>query len=821
METQQSPPAELEEETAEDADVTELKHCSVVLDRLSSDDKVAKRELEEKEDMNRKSGKPVSRIPTFHKRPTSTGQNPELPAKKDTPVHITQLAEKTGSGNVEALKSKPPDVRTLPSPSVRTPKIGLEAPSAFIGTEHTSAAAHSSLITTPKSWNLSESVQCPLMTVSPRPSIRPEQGLEQTLPERDRREACETEADIILDAPISLPPCDISHKLLEDTEETYNVSFKGRINLAASGDAEKSESAEIHHASEVSQEEAIMDEEPPWETEPTNIFELKDSRSSSDGENEDELASEKSEVDDSGGMKEHHEPLIRKLHSSKLEGVRESIDESTSPVAPQKPAKAKSTKPTKRSSCSSFALCCFLPITLLLVVGFGQHVWHYGLPMSVAHLTAQLELHMLEGFGLMPEPCSTECRVHLVESIPVGLYQSSSSPRRSIADSWLHLLDKANSSVHIAAFYFTLQGNDMEFADSTDSQGRMVFEQLQQLESKGVKLQIAVNAPQTSTQDTAELAATGAEVREVDLKAVTGGIVHTKLWVVDQKHLYLGSANMDWRSLSQVKEVGLSVEDCSCLAQDAFRIFGVYWSLGGANNSSLPPYWPARLSALSSSQNPLHLKVNGVPAQVYLSSAPPQISARGRSDDLATILSVIEDAQKFVYISVMDYLPLSEFTEPLRFWPPIDLALRAAACTREVQVRLLVSCWKHSPTAMFTFLQSLLVLNRPPLNCGIDVRIFTVPSTAEQRKIPFARVNHAKYMVTDRVVYIGTSNWSENYFTQTAGVGLVVNQTGSEVKRGQETLQSQAEELFLRDWTSQYISTLSVDDMDACPRGTH
>ena len=45
----------------------------------------------------------------------------------------------------------------------------------------------------------------------------------------------------------------------------------------------------------------------------------------------------------------------------------------------------------------------------------------------------------------------------------------------------------------------------------------------------------------------------GAEVREVNLSAVTGGIVHTKLWVVDQKHFYLGSANMDWRSLSQVK----------------------------------------------------------------------------------------------------------------------------------------------------------------------------------------------------------------------------------------------------------------------------
>lgn len=71
----------------------------------------------------------------------------------------------------------------------------------------------------------------------------------------------------------------------------------------------------------------------------------------------------------------------------------------------------------------------------------------------------------------------------------------------------------------------------------------------------------------------------------------------------------------------------------------------------------------------------------------------------------------------------------------------------------------------------------------------------------------------------DAAAFSGTSNWSESYFTQTAGVGLVVNQTGSEVKEGQETLQSQTEELFLRDWTSQYASTLSVDDVDVCPRG--
>lgn len=61
-------------------------------------------------------------------------------------------------------------------------------------------------------------------------------------------------------------------------------------------------------------------------------------------------------------------------------------------------------------------------------------------------------------------------RVHLVESTPVGLYPSAPSSLQSITDSWLHLLTKANSSVHIAAFYFTLRNSDSELSESADSQ---------------------------------------------------------------------------------------------------------------------------------------------------------------------------------------------------------------------------------------------------------------------------------------------------------------------------------------------------------------
>ncbi|XP_059377312.1 5'-3' exonuclease PLD3-like isoform X2 [Carassius carassius] len=477
------------------------------------------------------------------------------------------------------------------------------------------------------------------------------------------------------------------------------------------------------------------------------------------------------------------------------------------------------TKPCTASKAKgrSFSLFCLLPTILLLLGGFASHVWQYGVPKSVSHLMSQLELHWLESFWMPQETCISDCKLTLVESVPEGLRFPSGSPHLpSISDTWINLLNKANRSVHIGAFYFTLRDSDLGLTEPSSVLGKKVFERLKKLEPNGVKLKIAVNAPQSYIADTDELVATGAEVRGVDLQGITGGILHTKLWVVDKKHMYLGSANMDWRSLTQVKEVGVSVEDCSCLAQDASRIFDMYWDIGAQKNGSLPPFWPGRFSALSSSKYPLAVKFNGVPARVYLSSSPPPLSSHGRSDDLSSILSVIADAERFIYVSVMDYLPMSQFAEPIRFWPVIDSALREAACMRGVEVKLLVSCWSHSPGAMFVFLQSLSVLNNPPLSCNIHAKVFEVPSTREQQRIPFARVNHAKYMVTDRVVYIGTSNWSENYFTQTAGVGLVVNQTGSAVGQGQQTIQSQMQDVFQRDWHSEYAQNLTDVHAEHC-----
>lgn len=87
-------------------------------------------------------------------------------------------------------------------------------------------------------------------------------------------------------------------------------------------------------------------------------------------------------------------------------------------------------------------------------------------------------------------------------------------------------------------------------------------------------------------------------------------------------------------------------------------------------------------------------------------------------------------------------------------------------------------------------------------------RRFIVPATEDQLKIPFGRVNHNKYMVTDRVAYIGTSNWSGDYFTYASGIGFVLEEAEYDPNSNATTLRSELASIFDRDWSSPYAVEL-------------
>uniref|UniRef100_A0A8C0ATZ8 PLD phosphodiesterase domain-containing protein n=1 Tax=Buteo japonicus TaxID=224669 RepID=A0A8C0ATZ8_9AVES len=88
-----------------------------------------------------------------------------------------------------------------------------------------------------------------------------------------------------------------------------------------------------------------------------------------------------------------------------------------------------------------------------------------------------------------------------------------------------------------------------------------------------------------------------------------------------------------------------------------------------------------------------------------------------------------------------------------------------------------------------------------------------VPASAVQAQIPYAWVNRNKYTVTEKVAYIGTSNWSGDYFVRMAGSALVVNQTVSQTSAstaaGTSIIREQLQVVFEWDWSSQYSANIS------------
>ncbi|NXT85088.1 PLD4 Phospholipase, partial [Zapornia atra] len=401
------------------------------------------------------------------------------------------------------------------------------------------------------------------------------------------------------------------------------------------------------------------------------------------------------------------------------------------------------------------------------------------------------------------------CSFELVENVPYDLaFEINSTAAKPLYQAWMRLLDIAQEKIHVASYYWSLTGKDINVNDSSSKQGEAILKRFEKLLKENVSVYVAASVPTlaTNSTDLELLEEKGAHVKKIDFGHLAGGVLHSKFWIVDMKHIYIGSANMDWRSLSQVKEFGAVIYNCSCLAKDLWKTFSTYWDLGHAN-ATIPLPWPLNYSTHINNRRPLEVEFNGILTKAYFSASPPTFCPQGRTHDLFAIISIISEAQKFVYVSVMEYFPTSRFVHPERYWPAIDNALRRAAFNCRVQIRLLVSCWTHSDPAMLYYLKSLRALNNPDAHISVDVKLFIVP-VLNHTSIPYGRVNHNKYMVTDKVAYIGTSNWSEDYFINTAGVGLIIKQNLTSLQRRQLPLQEQLKNLFERDWNSNYAVNL-------------
>jgi phospholipase D3/4 len=393
---------------------------------------------------------------------------------------------------------------------------------------------------------------------------------------------------------------------------------------------------------------------------------------------------------------------------------------------------------------------------------------------------------------------------------------------------------------------------------SYDRSGDRVYRALVEAAERGVQIRIVQSQgfdPPTDTvpvsSESADLSSSvgdnHVEVRTVNMEDWYGaGIMHQKLWIADKRSMYIGSANTDWRSFTHVKELGILIENEPQLCEDATRYFEGWWSLAKIPRPAqltreaidpltrirkLVPGWSTLVPAQDRTQtpwprtfeepvgswtNPRSIVLSGEGGEALISGGPPELCTSSQTFDLDAILNTIHDAHQSVCISVMDFDTVSSYSpgprkDPQRvWWPTLTDALLEAAVNRQVRIRLLVSLWAHTSLESTQRIRAVKAVADSALDRDggqFEVRSFVIPGwdrTADSKIVPHeypdhTRVNHTKYIVTDRRVNIGTSNMTWSYFFNCAGLSFNASHVSLV-----NTLQS----IFDRDWYSPFAHSI-------------
>nr|XP_014435086.1 inactive phospholipase D5 isoform X2 [Pelodiscus sinensis] len=405
--------------------------------------------------------------------------------------------------------------------------------------------------------------------------------------------------------------------------------------------------------------------------------------------------------------------------------------------------------------------------------------------------------------GLTEKNCQNNCRVALVENIPEGVNYSDSAPSHlSLFQGWMNLLNIAEKSVDIVSSQWDLHHNH-----PSACQGQRLFEKLLELASQNIEIKLVSDILPTESKvlndlktkgksETGSCAVVanrigGAEVLYMNMTAYNEGRLQSSFWIVDKQHVYIGSASLDWRSLGQMKELGVIVYNCSCLVLDLQRIFALYSSLKYKNK--VPPSWSKRLYGVYDTQHKLMLQLNETKSELFVSNSPKLFCPKDRVLDIEAIYNVIDGAKQFVYIAVMDYLPIVNDANAKRYWPYLDGKIREALVLRNIKVRLLISFSKDTDPLTFNFVSSLKAICTEVPSCSLKVKFFDLEEEnvcflKEQKNTSLPKLNRNKYMVTDGAAYIAPRDL-QGSVAHFPAPDVIVNNLLSEEKRKHMTSQ--------------------------------
>lgn len=341
--------------------------------------------------------------------------------------------------------------------------------------------------------------------------------------------------------------------------------------------------------------------------------------------------------------------------------------------------------------------------------------------------------------------------VELVESWPSGTDLDHADIRDASAV-WLEAIDGARTSIDLAQFY----ASEKPGAGSTSRLTAIVVA-IERAAARGVRVRGLFDAKFHATYpETIDRLghAPGAEMRLLDLKPLTGGVLHAKYFVVDGRITFVGSQNLDWRSLEHIQELGVLV-DSAPIAAAFLEVFDRDWRIAGGKGEE-PGSRAADAFPLRGGEGADAFAITPVYSPIELAPDP-------RLWDLPRIVALIDGARTTVRLQLLTYKMTGRDGT---YFEDLENALRRAAA-RGVKVQLLLADWCQRRGTI----EGLQALEPLP---NVEVKLVTIPQAAEGF-VPFARVVHAKYLAVDaRAAWVGTSNWEKDYFHASRNLGLVI-----------------------------------------------
>jgi len=372
--------------------------------------------------------------------------------------------------------------------------------------------------------------------------------------------------------------------------------------------------------------------------------------------------------------------------------------------------------------------------------------------------------------------------IEFAESVPEETVYGSTLAARP-AQMWVDMINGAVKTLDLEEFYI---------ADKPGAALEPVLAAIRAAAARGVKVRFIVEKAmmkETSNTLPGLAAEKNISARVIEFRKIAGGIQHAKFFVVDGREVFVGSQNFDWRSLSQVHELGARVKS-ERAARDFGLIFEGDWAM--ADGAGLKTAFPVKRGSPLNSNNPEPAQVRGSSVSYRLAFSPAGFIPAGFNVEIDEMLKLINNAKKSIHAQVMTYSLFPHGKKDR--WEGLNRAFRAAG-KRGVKVELIFADWSMGGKSD----NDIKDLSKAE---NVSVKISSLPRHSGG-PIPFARVEHCKYLVFDsEKAMLSTSNWTPDYFTDTRGAALIV-----EGAAGAAVL----EDIFNRSWNGPYASPVDPD----------